>query len=227
MRKNKSFSEPLEYWIQFVNLRVEVFCKALDLLKVTEKMKENEIDISEALYPVLKIVCFSYGKKNPGLPKFDSKIGAANEGELNDESINKKPDFTYSMVNTFAETVDDSEINLHIECKCIGYDRSPSWNLNKNYITNGIQRFDNPSHKYGKGANDGIMIGYIISSTKSDIQEKINQYLPENIEKLNFKTNNKVENIATKFKRINVKPIDFKMHHIWVDFTKVDNIKKE
>jgi hypothetical protein len=222
MRKNKSLSEPLDDWVKFVNFRIEVFCEALDLLQVTEEMKENELYISDALYPKLKFICFSYKKKNPGLPKFDSKIGAATENELNDESINKKPDFTYSMVNSFAETIEDSEINLHIECKCIGYNRSPSWNLNMNYINNGISRFDYLSHEYGKGANDGIMIGYIISSTKYNIQEIINQNLPKNIEKLNFKTKNKVENIVTKFARENVEPFDFNMHHIWADFTKVD-----
>jgi len=89
-----------------------------------------------------------------------------------------------------------------------------------NYITEGINRFDYLSHKYGKNANDGIMIGYIISSTKFDIQKIINKNMPKNIEKLKFKTNNKVENITTKFKRENVEPFDFNMHHIWANFTK-------
>jgi len=221
MRKNKSFSAPLENWVQFVNLRIEVFCKALDLLQVTEIMKENEKRISKALYPKLRTVCLKH-KENIELPKPNAEIGAATEDELIDESIEKKPDFSYSMVNPFAESEKDYEINLHIECKCIGYNRSPSWNLNMNYITDGIIRFDYLSHKYGKGANDGIMIGYIISSTKYDIQEIINQKLPKNIEKLNFKTENKVENITTKFERENVEPFDFKLHHIWADFTKVD-----
>jgi hypothetical protein len=221
MRKNKSFSEPIENWLQFVNLGIEIFCKALDLLQVTEKMKENEIKISQALYPKIKSVCFNH-EQNPELPKIGAEIGAATEDELIDESINKKPDFSYSLVNPFAESEKDYEMHLHIECKCIGYNRSSSWNLNRNYIDNGINRFDCLSHKYGKGAGDGIMIGYIISSKKYDIQEIINKDLPENIEKLNFKTRNKVENITTKFKRENVEPFDFKLHHIWVDFTKMD-----
>jgi hypothetical protein len=221
MRKNKSFSEPFKDWVQFVNLRIEVFCKALDLLQVTEIMKENEIKISEALYPKLRFVCFNH-EKNPELPRPNAEIGAATEDELKDESIEKKPDFSYSMINPLAESEKDYEINLHIECKCIGYNRSPSWNLNMNYIKDGINRFDYLSHKYGKGANDGIMIGYIISSTKFDIQEIINQNLPKNIETLNFNTKNKVENIVTKFERENVEPFDFRMHHIWADFTKVD-----
>jgi hypothetical protein len=88
-----------------------------------------------------------------------------------------------------------------------------------NYINNGINRFDSLSHEYGKRAHDGIMIGYIISSTKFEIQKEINDKLPENIEKLTFIKRNKVENIKTKFTRKNVKPSDFTMHHIWVDLT--------
>jgi len=224
MRKNKSFSKSFEDWVQFVNLRIEVLCKALDLLQVTDKMKE--IEISQALYPKLRFVCFNH-EENPELPKLNAEIGAVTEDELIDESINKKPDFSYSLVNPLAESEEDYEINLHIECKCIGFNRSPSLNLNMNYITGGIKRFDCLSHKYGNGANDGIMIGYIISSTKSDIQKVINFHLPENIEKLNFKTTNKVENIITKFKRTNVEPFDFNLHHIWADFKIVDNVQKE
>ena len=226
MRKNKSFSESSKDWAHFVNIRIEIFCMALNLLKITEKMKENELEISKALYPKLRTVCFVH-KENPELPKPNAEIGAATEEELTDESIGKKPDFSYSMVNPLAESEKDYEINLHIECKCIGYNRSPSWNLNMNYINDGINRFDYLSHKYGRGANDGIMIGYIISSTKNNIQEIINQKLPKNIEKLKFKTKNKIENITTKFERENVEPFDFKLHHIWADFTKDDNIQKE
>jgi hypothetical protein len=223
MRKDKSFSESFKDWVNFVNIRIEIFCMALNLLQVTEKTKENEIEISKALYPKLRTACFQH-KENPEMPKPNAEIGAVTDDELLDESIGKKPDFSYSMVNPLAESEKDYEINLHIECKCIGYNRSPSWNLNMNYITDGISRFDYLSHKYGKGANDGIMIGYIISSTKYDIQEIINQKLPKNIEELNFKTRNKVENITTKFERENVEPFDFKLHHIWADFTLVDNL---
>jgi len=223
MRKDKSFSESFNDWVHFVNIRIEIFYMALNLLQVTEKTKENEIEISKALCPKLRTACFIH-KENPELPKPNAEINAVTDDELLDESIGKKPDFSYSMVNPLADSEKDYEINLHIECKCIGYNRSPSWNLNMNYITDGINRFDYLSHKYGKGANDGIMIGYIISSTKYDIQEIINQKLPKNIEKLNFETRNKVENITTKFVRENVEPFDFKIHHIWADYTIVDNL---
>jgi hypothetical protein len=62
------------------------------------------------------------------------------------------------------------------------------------------------------------MVGYIISSTKFDIQKQINRNLQKNIEKLDFRKNDKVENIATKFKRKTVEPFDFTLHHIWAKY---------
>ena len=216
-RKDKPFSEPYKDWIHFVEIRMEIFCKALDSLSITEKQKEDERNISNALYPALRIVSFKHEEK-PEMPKFDAAIGAVSDDELMIQSINKRPDFSYSLVDPHAESVKDHEINLHIECKCIGNKRSPYWNLNMEYINSGIKRFDNSSHEYGKNSNDGIMIGYIISSTKEEIQETINKNLPDNIEKLNFITKDKVESITTRFEREIVEPYDFRLHHIWADY---------
>jgi len=209
-RKEKSLPYAKEKWNTFIAIRIEVFCKTLNLLIVTPKMKENENNISKELYKKMKQVCFEH-KNKPERPFWDAKT----------DDTEKRPDFTFRFKNSIAESADLSEIDLHIECKCVGFNRksSPRYNLNLNYISDGIDRFDTLTHKYGKNAFDGIMIGYIISSNKSDIQNEINSKLPENIEKLNFITEDKVEKITTKFIRENVEPFDFTMHHIWADFT--------
>jgi hypothetical protein len=209
-KKNKSLPIPDISWACFVNISVKVFCKTLELLTITDEIKKKEDKISKELNGKLKEVCFKYKLQRP---HWDAK--ADNE---------KRPDFTCRLFNPYAESVDLSEVDLHIECKCIGNNRksSPSWILNMNYINEGINRFDSLSHEYGRGANDGVMIGYIISSTKSEIQEAINEKLPNNIQKLKFITESKVEKIFTQFFRENVKPADFTLHHIWADFTKVD-----
>ena len=207
-RKEKSLSSIKESWNVFICNCLELFFVTLDSLIVTSKMKENEDDISKVLYKEMQYVCFKH-KALKYRPSWDAKT----------DDTEKRPDFTYRFINSFAESADLSEIDLHIECKCIGNNRSPSWNLNMNYVNKGINRFDSLSHEYGKNAFDGIMIGYIISSNKSDIQNEINSRLPKNIEMLNFISGNKVEKISTKFIRENVDPFDFTMHHIWADFT--------
>jgi hypothetical protein len=216
-RKDKPFREPYKDWASFVNAVICVFCRALDMIQVTEKMKKHEDDITDYLYPELEKVNFEL---KAGINNFarDAKIGAKTKDELGSEHIRKKPDIATGFTDPMAKTIEKYAIKLHIECKCVGSNRSSSWNLNKNYIDDGINRFDCLTHKYGEYVQDGIMVGYIISSTKPDIQKQINESLPANIEKLDFRKNDKVENIATKFKRKTVEPFDFTLHHIWADF---------
>ena len=215
-RRNKSIPDP---WPRFVKIRLEIFCRALDLLTITDEMKKNEDEITKALYPKLGKACFEHIAK-PEIPAWDRKIGAISEGELGFESIGKRPDFTCGFIDPTADAEEKHMVCLHIECKCIGFNRetSPSWDLNNNYIKNGINRFDSLSHEYGRNAKDGIMIGYIISSAKPDIQNIINDKLPEKIEKLNFVSRSKVEKVSTKIIREVVKPVNFTIHHIWADY---------
>jgi hypothetical protein len=220
-KRKTALPNPAETWLKFVELRIDVFCKALGLLVETDDfLNKKEDEITKALNPKIITICRIL-KLNIGIPVWDAKNRPSTDNDINLPYTNTRPDFTCSYYDTNGEFKGLYEINLHIECKRIG-NNDPSWNLNMNYITNGINRFDYLSHRYGKGANDGIMIGYIIDSTKTDIQEEINQNLPINIEKLNFKTRNKVEDITTKYKRENVEPFDFRLHHIWADFTEVN-----
>jgi hypothetical protein len=190
---------------------------ALDALNVTDDIINNEDEISKALNPKLLAVCQTLNLK-VGVPVWEAKNRPTTENDIKLPSSDTRPDFTCSHYDTSADPNKPYEINLHIECKRIGK-KDPSSKLNRNYIINGINRFDSLEHRYGRYAHGGIMIGYITSSNKSKIQKEVNEKLPENIEKLKFTTTNKVENVETKFYRKNVEPFDFTLHHIWVDFT--------
>ena len=216
-RKYKPFPQAPKIWADFVQIRLEIFYKALEALNISSSF-ENEFQISAALCPEIRKQCFKH-KDKPACPSWERpKMPMTNEEVLQAREA-KRPDFTSNLVDVNAESYVLHEIYLHIECKCIGIIK-PSWNLNVNYVRNGVARFDALSHKYGEQAFDGIMIGYIISSTKEEIQKSINKELPKNIEKLNFTTENKVEQMTTKFIRENVQPYSFNLHHIWADFRK-------
>ena len=212
-RKNTFIPDSAETWLKFVKLRIEIFYKALDALNITEEIINRENEISKTLNPEIIAVCRKI-KLKIGIPVWDSKNRPLNDNDIKSPSANTRPDFTCSHYNTNAERNESYEINLHIECKRIGKNKT----LNLKYITDGINRFDSLVHRYGKYSKAGIMVGYIISSTKNEIQEIINKNLPDNIEKLNFKKKNKVENISTKFERENVDPHNFRLHHIWADY---------
>jgi len=216
-RRNKDLPGRVRIWSRFVALYIEIFCQALELLQITDEMKKNESRISEELCPKLQGICFN-NKDKPETPRWEQPKMPITQDEVAKANNAKRPDFTCSFVDTSAETPEMHEVSLHIECKRLGI-KTSSWNLNKNYIDNGINRFDSLTHEYGKRANDGIMIGYIVSSTKLTIQQEINRSLPGNIEQLKFKGKSKIEKVITHFTRKNVKPLDFTLHHIWADFT--------
>jgi hypothetical protein len=212
-RKNKGLPGRIRIWSQFVDIYINIFCKALSLLNVEIIEKLNENNISSYLNVPLNKACCSSGLAI--FPPFwEGNISAVNNNEVKTNNTAKRPDFICKMINNSFTSPEDYTISLHIECKLIG-----STTLNKYYINNGINRFDSLTHEYGKGANDGIMVGYIISSTKTTIQQEINSNLPNKLEQLNFKEKNKIEKITTHFTRENVKPLDFTLHHIWADFT--------
>jgi hypothetical protein len=183
-RKNKDLPGRIRIWSQFVALYIEIFRQALELVQITDEMKKYEPKISEELCPKLRDMCFN-NKYKPETPRWEQPKMPITQDEVTKANNVKRPDFTCSFVDTSAESPEMHEISLHIECKRLGIKMS-SWDLNKNYIDNGIKRFDSLTHECGKRADDGIMIGYIISSNKSDIQQEINSNLPANIERLKF-----------------------------------------
>jgi hypothetical protein len=116
---------------------------------------------------------------------------------------------------------EEFEICLHVECKCLGYPTSNSWVLNKNYVTNGIKRFDSNSHEYGKRAPSGIMIGYLITMEPEQILQEVNkyqkQYLPQN-QPISFSFGRKkLHKTHQNINRQINKPKKFKIIHLWVD----------
>ena len=217
-RRNTTIGGFSELWQRHENLYYGIFANALRLFKATEEQLKYEDAISEALCIVLKEVCFAHPEK-PRTPKWEIPIAPAKIDELRGGKIRKRPDFTCSLVNTLAQDVDMYEISLHIECKRLGT-KVGSWDLNKNYVENGIKRFDSQTHKYGNQAPSGFMIGYMISPRKSDILNAVNKHMAAlMMTGLYFKFSDKVESCDSIFVRKFIEPKDFKLTHLWVDLS--------
>lgn len=223
--KRRSLPSFTILWQRHEKHYCKIFLAALQGL-CNKKLTGNENNISLALYPILNKVCFCLSKSknievptpNPERPKFP-----VNENEIDDESIRKRPDFTCNHLNPFAESPEEHEIPLHIECKLLGQAKpsSPSWKFNEKYVMNGIKRFDSKSHEYGKRASSGLMIGYIISMEPKTILDEVNNYqkkeLPDNpCIKFTFKKSKTFQSYQG-LKRKTVKPSDFNLIHIWAD----------
>ena len=211
-------------WIKYVSIYVEVFSIALQKLSKRTSISGDEDAISERLSLLLNEVCFKLGKsRNQELPPpfWDAPNNPVNEEELKGGKIKKRPDFSCRLINSMATSSEDYQISLHVECKRLGDPTSPTWILNENYVKNGIKRFDSVEHEYGKRADSGMMIGYIIGMTPEKIESEVNEYqrkhLPEYMKiRFLFDRTSPFETCQDIIRK-NVLPTRFELIHLWVD----------
>ena len=218
-------------WHEHKTLYSFIFSQALARLAEKHFYMEQENKISEQLCLILSEVCFEESqnrKKNKRkdieirVPDAENPIPPKTESDLKGNiAKSKRPDFTCKLFNPFASCSEKYEIALHVECKRLGNPTSNNWALNKNYTIEGIKRFDDKFHEYGKRAPSGMMIGYIISMEKKQIVCEVNKFqkeiFPDNPE-LFFEFNDSpVAKEKQSLKRKNVNPEDFQLIHLWAD----------
>lgn len=211
-------------WNRHILLYSEVFSTALQELSESASISGDEDAISEILCSILNRVCFKIGKsRNQELqtPYWETPIQPLTGDELKGGKIKKRPDFTCKCINPWAVSPEKYEISLHIECKLLGNPTSATWILNKNYVINGIKRFDSKIHEYGKRADSGMMIGYIIGMTPQKIESEVNEYQKKHASeysdiKFFFDTTTLLKT-RQGIKRKNVMPARFELIHFWVD----------
>jgi len=206
-------------WQCHEKLYYSIFYEALKRLEIDDDRRKNEDAISEALCPVLYDVCFEHSQ-DVIIPDWEKPIQPVLKEELKGGKVRKRPDFSCNLINSSPDCTRETYlIPFHVECKRLG-DTAGSWNLNKNYVTNGIKRFDCKSHEYSKRAPSGMMVGYIVSMEPTLILEKVNNYLPDKLQKLGFAFKKKVVTCEQKLMRKEVKPEEFKLIHLWTELRK-------
>jgi len=211
-------------WRRHENLYCEVFSVALLELSRKACISGDEDAISEMLCAILNRTCFEFAKSkgiDVRTPIWEGPVQPVSDEELKGGKIRKRPDFTCRCSNPFAVSSDEHEIPLHVECKCLGNPTSKSWNLNENYINNGIKRFDSVTHEYGKRSSSGIMIGYIISMKPSDILQEVNAHqkklLPDH-PSISFDFSSPpLFQTEQKIDRKNLLPKRFQLTHLWIN----------
>jgi len=210
-------------WQKHETLYMGIFTMALQRLSGEQCDMTNEDTISEHLCIVLNAICFEESRNNNceiRTPDWEKSVQPVNDSELKGGKAGK-PDFTCKCTNPFAASADEHEISFHIECKRLGLPTSARWILNKNYVTNGIKRFDSRLHEYGKRAFSGMMIGYIISMSPEKILDEVNIYQKKHCSynpaiEFDYVKGN-VQQYRQILNRKNLKPKLFKLVHLWVD----------
>jgi hypothetical protein len=211
-------------WNKHKKLYMEVFSMALQELSKRDFVSGDEDAISEILSLLLTQTCFNVGRirgQEVRTPIWEGPIPPVSEQELKGGKTRKRPDFTCKCSNPWAHSPEEYEISLHVECKRLGINTSHSWNLNENYVINGIKRFDCKTHEYGKRSPSGMMIGYIISMIPKEIETEVNGYQRKRLshcpdiaftfdERTLFQARQQIQ-------RRSIEPVQFELIHLWVD----------
>jgi len=214
-------------WNRHVKLYLDMFSLALKELAEWDSVSGDEDAISETLIIILRRVCFNInrsGNREVRPPIWEAPIQPVSGEELKGGKTRKRPDFTCNCFNPWADSPEEQEISFHVECKRLGGPTSPSWILNKNYVIDGIKRFDCKTHEYGKRAPSGMMIGYIISMTPKEIEAEVNGYQKEYVP--GYADITFISDAAPLFQahqeieRRSVYPEKFELIHLWVDLRK-------
>jgi len=221
----KTLSSFTVLWKRHERLYIEVFKTALEELAEKTIVEGEEDEISESLCPIMNRICFRLGSTRNveiRVPDWEKPIQPLSEVELKGGKIRKRPDFTCKRCNSYAETSEEYEIPFHIECKRLGAATSPQWKLNENYVTKGISRFDSPIHEYGKRACSGLMVGYMINMNPATIEAEVNSFQATHISGypiLSFQLGDPeyVSEAIQNLNRVKVRPLEFKLFHLWVD----------
>lgn len=211
-------------WQKHETIYIRVFILALQRLSGEQCDKNDEDMISEYLCPILNTVCFEESQKNNWeirTPDWEKPIQPVTCSELKGGKVRQRPDFTCKLTNPFARYANEYEVPLHIECKRLGAPTSSNWSLNKNYVINGIKRFDSRKHEYGKRAFSGMMVGYIINMSPEIILDEVNNHQKKHCYSnpaIEFEfVKNKIRQHRQKLNRKNLKPEKFELVHLWVD----------
>lgn len=89
---------------------------------------------------------------------------------------NKRPDFQWSFQDDEAADFDRATRTYVVECKRLGQGIG-AWVFNANYVAQGVRRYIDTSHLYGKDDVSGGMIGYIQSMEIKAIWDEVGEQL--------------------------------------------------
>ena len=216
-------------WDRHVSMVQQVMVGALIRLREREDLPEIESEIDKSFYFDARNECFERNRNQQFLDfnlSQKSTNAPLNESDLDEDFLDKIPDFTWRMHNNLATSPESMTLDLHIECKRLG-ENIKSNCFNKNYVAKGIFRFIEKKHRYGHGVADGIMIGYIQSMKSNDIADAVNEYISESnkeeIRPVTFDSQELEKNVMVHIQpvnRVEFEPNNFQLRHIWVNLCK-------
>lgn len=222
-------------WERHVVMVLRVLIGALQELRRGTDLPRDEEKLDRHLYlrakdhyaalsPARRPQSFNLAAKGENVPQGDA--------DLDEEYVQKRPDFKWRMQNDLAKTSSDLTMDFDVESKRLGKPTSANWVLNREYVTNGILRFVRTSHRYGNGVNAGAMIGYIQTMSPNEAHADVNRYIDEAREAMDQARETTpdlsqipqdvtaLDGVHAACQRLSRREFDeseFDLHHLWVD----------
>jgi len=226
---NIAIPTPAKLWSRHEERILEVFSVALKMLRKKSILPKRENGINLKLYFMIRRANHQLRRISHGLehiPAWEAQNQPVSEDEEDKSRLNKRPDFQWQIVDDFETDPEKAYKHYTIECKRLGNPSSKTWELNENYVTNGILRYVRKEFGYGKFTPSGAMIGYIQSMNPPQILAEVNCFArKESVIGINSPVYGWNENGVSKLEqclhRPEVPPTPFNLHHLWVDLRKL------
>lgn len=216
----------INFWKNHEERVCEVIAYALVLLQKRDNLIQNEDTLNREFFFCLReannhMVRQGKGLSTPFYYEARNQPSAIHNNEKR-EREDKRPDFQNGFVDHSESDPEKQDKHFCVECKRLGDAPSKSWQINRNYILNGVTRFLTIEHGYGLDVESGAMIGYVESSSFEIILKEvnitlneINPNLPSLPSDLKWDDNNANLLEHTLTRDFPISP--FKLCHFWVD----------
>lgn len=157
-------------------------------------------------------------------PVFETQNLPDSEYEELEPFEDKRPDIQWFHDDEDAADDRHRERSFAIECKRLGNRTASGWDLNKQYVTGGVQRFRSPDWRYGNMMGEGMMIGFVQDMELPAVLSVVNAHLMnESVDSLQIEATfvkNGVSRLRHEFER-SFPQSPFRLLHRWLDIRDV------
>jgi hypothetical protein len=153
-------------------------------------------------------------------PEYDAPPGPHGPGPQQSYQT-KRPDLTWKLTDSQALTTEDSQKHYVVECKRLSTPSASGWDFILHYYTDGVLRFFQVGHSYGRNADCGVMVGYVQNMTLDAILASVNAHIAADTASSlppiqGTLMNGGLSDLAHVFTRP-IKSSPFTLRHRWVD----------
>ncbi len=194
---------------------LELLTEALAQLARDPGADPNEDSINRRLMRFLDAATWQAGG-TLGPVVYEGRSSPAPSDDLRASREFKRPDFAWLWIDDLATDPMLSRREFVVECKRLGAEPFPA-----RYVADGVLRFINATHAYGKDMPSGAMVGYMQSIPVNDAVQRVNDAATNHgISALVLRTRRGDEHAKLEHQVVrdfNVSP--FSLTHIWVRLT--------